>query len=327
MWSKKILEKQKKKIQKLGIYRVPPHLARNHKEISQQDLDKLAELIRNNYYSSGRNINTISKELLEKEMNDNLFVRLTMARFRIVPWLDDAKPLSGSKILEIGCGTGTATVALAEQGAEVTGIDLSESSLEIARQRCKLYGVTAEFRNLNVTEMKSVFADKHFDFIIFFASLEHMLISERIEALKTAWEVLALGSLLVIVDTPNRLWYFDGHTSLLPFFHWLPDELAFYYSRFSERENFKELYREINKTSMEHFLRQGRGVSFHEFEVAIKPANQLKVISSLYAFEKRVYKTRHSRKGEEYKTLLHSLKPDIHGGFFDKSLDLIIEKN
>ena len=121
-----------------------------------------------------------------------------------------------------------------------------------------------------------------FDFIIFYASLEHMTHHERISAIRTTWDMLPPGGLLSVVETPNRLWHTDPHTSLLPFFHWLPDELAFDYSRFSSRPNFRERYDNYDDEQQRlHFLRRGRGVSFHEFVLAIGSVEQLNVRSSL----------------------------------------------
>jgi S-adenosylmethionine-dependent methyltransferase len=153
-----------------------------------------------------------------------------------------------------------------------------------------------------------------------------MTIAERITSLRKTWEMLPAGGLLVIVETPNRLWYFDGHTSILPFFHWLPNELAFKYSCFSPRGAFREFYRDYNTSSKEKFLRRGRGVSFHELDLAIKPAQDLKVISSLSSFKGLAYKLHHSRLERRYKSILRSVYPSIHEGFFDKKLDLIIKK-
>jgi 2-polyprenyl-3-methyl-5-hydroxy-6-metoxy-1,4-benzoquinol methylase len=130
-------------------------------------------------------------------------------------------PLSGARILEIGCGTGASTVALAEQGAQVTAVDLDGSALEVARVRCDAYGVRATFIEANAVD-----AIQPADMIVFFACLEHMTYEERIESLRKAWEVLPPHGILAVVDTPNRLWYFDGHTALTPFFNWLPHELA-----------------------------------------------------------------------------------------------------
>lgn len=44
-------------------------------------------------------------------------------------------------VLEIGCGIGTETINFARYGARVTAVDVSESSLRIARQRAKVYGL------------------------------------------------------------------------------------------------------------------------------------------------------------------------------------------
>src|SRR6266849_8998431 len=47
----------------------------------------------------------------------------------------------GKRVLEIGCGIGTDTMNFARAGAEVTAVDLSEKSIEIARQRASVYGL------------------------------------------------------------------------------------------------------------------------------------------------------------------------------------------
>ncbi|MFZ3581457.1 magnesium protoporphyrin IX methyltransferase [Loktanella sp. DJP18] len=43
--------------------------------------------------------------------------------------------LTGLRVLDAGCGTGAATVALAERGAEVVGVDISPALIDIARRR------------------------------------------------------------------------------------------------------------------------------------------------------------------------------------------------
>lgn len=43
--------------------------------------------------------------------------------------------LTGARVLDAGCGTGMATAELARRGAEVLGIDISPTLIEIARQR------------------------------------------------------------------------------------------------------------------------------------------------------------------------------------------------
>lgn len=43
--------------------------------------------------------------------------------------------LSGARVLDAGCGAGPMSVALAERGAEVVGVDISPALLEVARKR------------------------------------------------------------------------------------------------------------------------------------------------------------------------------------------------
>jgi len=324
---KRYLPKSIKRILKNILYPIPPHLLKNHKIIDKNDMDILCKGIKNNYFTGWRSKENYSQKMYEKNLNEHLYERLEHDRRRIVPWLDAIKKLTNAYILEIGCGTGSSTVTLAEQGARVIGIDIDEGSLSVAEERCRLYGLNAEFKMLNATEVFKTFRNNHFDLIIFFASLEHMTISERLISLNDVWKMLKPGGLLVILETPNRLWYFDEHTSLLPFYHWLPDELAFKYSRYSFRDNFNELYREYNNNSKYHFLRRGRGVSFHELEIAIKPADQLLVKSSLSVFEGFRYKIQQSNNERNFKRFLRKISPKIHEGFFDPWLDLVIEKD
>ena len=229
------------------------------------------------------------------------------------------------------CGTGSSTVALAEQGAEVTAIDVDETSLSVAGERCRAYGLTVDLAHANATEVHTLFAGRRFDYIIFYAALEHMTFAARISAMRSTWQMLSPGDLWCVIDTPNRLWYYDAHTSLLPFHLWLPDELAFAYSRFSPRPNYRELYREYTDEAKLNFLRRGRGVSFHEFELAIKPVGQLKIKSSLHERNKatwllRLVKSRLST-GQRYISLLRKIAPDLHDGFLQSFLYLVIEKD
>ncbi|WJY28525.1 class I SAM-dependent DNA methyltransferase [Sporosarcina trichiuri] len=54
-------------------------------------------------------------------------------------------PIGNKKILDVACGTGILSVLLAERGADVTGIDLSEEMLDIARRRLEDRRLSAVF--------------------------------------------------------------------------------------------------------------------------------------------------------------------------------------
>ena len=48
-------------------------------------------------------------------------------------WIDRHAKLSGKTVLDIGCGGGILAESMTERGANVTGIDLSEKALGVAR--------------------------------------------------------------------------------------------------------------------------------------------------------------------------------------------------
>ena len=310
---------------KRALFPVPARLSRNHIHVSPAQLATIRTSIEDHYYTGRRTKDHFTAAQYERRLLAKLYTRLDSDRRMIVPWLDSAKPLKGSRILEVGCGTGCSTIALAEQGATVVGIDPDASALAVAVDRCREYGIGAEFHAINSTSMTQVFGQGRFDTIIFFASLEHMTIAERLAGLRDAWEMLPLGGHLVIVETPNRLWYYDGHTSLLPFYHWLPNELAFRYAQFSPRQDFRG-WQDYEAEKVD-FLRTGRGASFHEFDLAIRPTATLRVVSSLSTFQGLRYKPQRSRLDRQYKRMLRRIYPAVHPGFCDDSLFLILEKD
>jgi 2-polyprenyl-3-methyl-5-hydroxy-6-metoxy-1,4-benzoquinol methylase len=315
-----------KKAVKKALYRTPLRLSSKHRNVDTRALSELEQSIRDNYLTGWRGKDKYSPDGYERDLRAHLQSRLDEDRHTVVPWLDRAGNLAGKRILEIGCGTGSSTVALAEQGAKVTGIDLDAGALAVAKDRLRLYGLDSRVLCLNSLEMLDTFGTQAFDTIIFFACLEHMTIAERLSSLRDAWAMLPQGGQMVVVETPNRLWYFDEHTAWLPFFHWLPNELAFQYAKFSKRENFQHMYTEYTSEAKEHFLRRGRGISFHEFDLAIGPSKDLKVLSSLGQFQGLRYELGRSRLNRSYRSLLMKIHPGIHRGFFEDNLDLIIEK-
>jgi S-adenosylmethionine-dependent methyltransferase len=279
----------------------------------------------------GAAANYLETEEGRADLADHLSLRVETFRAKVVPWLNHARPLHGARILEIGCGTGSSTVALAEQGAAVTAVDLDAPSLAVAAARLRAYELQAEIHNINAVEAAERFSGHEFDFIIFFATLEHMTHAERMRAMTDTWRMLRPGALWSVIETPNRLWHMDLHTSWLPFFMWLPDELAFAYSRRSPRSPFCRAYRESSESQMLNFLRHGRGVSFHEFEVTLGPVETLDVVSSLEGYLQqqswlRYLAQRLRRRQARYSAFIHSLCPRIHGGFFEPFLELIVRK-
>ena len=192
-------------------------------------------------------------------------------KYRYIPWMNSVLPLNGARVLEIGAGTGSSTIPLLECGAYVTSIDISDVDLQIAELRARLHGLAdrVAFHQINAADIGLSFQGGSFDLIVYLASLEHMTYQERLASLRSAWSLLPSGRFLGVCDTPNRLWYYDEHTALQHFFHWLPDEVALDYARRTPRPKFNEDFLARHADSATRLQRWGRCVSYHEFEVAL----------------------------------------------------------
>ena len=313
----------------LATPRVPATISNSYRNVSSRGLAAIEDALMQDFFSNSP-AGYCATEEGKSDLYAHLTDRLNTARKRIVPWLNDARPLKGATILEIGCGTGASTVALAEQAASVFAIDVNEQSLKVARKRCKVYGLdNVHFLVANGAEAHDVLAGQSFDFIIFYAALEHMTHEERMQAMSGTWNMLSKGAMWCLIETPNRLWYFDAHTSRLPFFDWLPDDLAFKYSQHSPRSVIRQQSQHA-ETAMLDFLRKGRGLSYHEFDLTIKDCRQLDVVSSFSVFERQRSLLRRLYwivTGRRYESFLIKVGPRIHRGFFQPYLDLIIRKN
>jgi 2-polyprenyl-3-methyl-5-hydroxy-6-metoxy-1,4-benzoquinol methylase len=307
-----------------------PHLSREvrarFRKINAAALADLRETIQRQYHDAAYWASQQGKV----DLHDLVIARMSEYRQIIIPWLYELRPLPHASILEIGCGSGSSTVALSEQGARVTGIDIDAAGLAIARERGRFYGVDGiDYRLLNATELTGAFAENQFDLVIFFAALEHMTIDERLRALPAAWSLLRPGAWLVIAEAPNRLWYFDGHTSDMNFFHWLPDEIALAYGRFSPRFAVRRLS-ETGGKAMAEFRRWGRGVSFHEFDLALGDVRHLRLAPDLEDFRRGqslIFRLGRyfSRKGR-FERMLHAIAPDVPTPFLREYLNLAIRK-
>jgi len=305
------------------FYPIPFALRSRHTRIDAAGVQRVRESIQAHYHQGWRAKETYSVTAYEHDLNAHLYARLEGDRRFVIPWLNSARPLKGMRVLEIGCGTGSSSVALAEQGAHVVAIDIDSPALEVARERCRTHGVSVDIREANA---KQLLEFGPMDAVLYFATLEHMVHQERMQSLAEAWSLLSARGLLAIIETPNRLWFFDHHTAQLPFYNWLPHDLAIAYSRFSPRENFKDNYRESSLEVMNHFLRRGRGASYHEIDVAIAPTQTLDTVSSLTSYFGWRRRIRTNRLVRRYKALLRQIRPDLHEGWFDVDLDVIIRK-
>ena len=101
-----------------------------------------------------------------------------------------------SRILEIAPGPGYLSIELAKLGYRITGLDISESFVEIARERARRESVSVDFQHGNASAMP--FDDATFDLTICRAAFKNF--SEPGRALNEMWRVLKPGGRAIIVD-------------------------------------------------------------------------------------------------------------------------------
>lgn len=81
--------------------------------------------------------------------------------------------LAGRKVLDVGCGGGILSEAMARRGADVTGIDLSEAPLSVAKMHLEESGLDVDYQHISV-EALAAMAPASFDVVTCMEMLEHV---------------------------------------------------------------------------------------------------------------------------------------------------------
>ena len=115
-------------------------------------------------------------------------------KLRYLPDVVDFSGYRGRRFLEIGCGIGTDLVRFARGGARVTGIDLAERSIDLARRNAALHGVATSGFCVGDGEVLP-FADQRFDAVyahgvIQYAADPVRLVAEAHRVLKPGGEAV-----------------------------------------------------------------------------------------------------------------------------------------
>lgn len=90
-----------------------------------------------------------------------------------VGWIAKHVDLAGKKALDVGCGGGLLSEAMARLGAQVTGIDLAEKALAVAKLHRLESGLTIDYRLISAEDLAQE-SPAAFDVVTCLEMLEHV---------------------------------------------------------------------------------------------------------------------------------------------------------
>ncbi|MFL9610104.1 bifunctional 2-polyprenyl-6-hydroxyphenol methylase/3-demethylubiquinol 3-O-methyltransferase UbiG [Methylobacillus sp. Pita2] len=88
-------------------------------------------------------------------------------------YIDEHAGLAGKRVLDVGCGGGILSESMSERGADVTGIDLGEKALKVAKLHQYESGAKVDYRLISVEDLAQE-APESFDVVTCMEMLEHV---------------------------------------------------------------------------------------------------------------------------------------------------------
>ena len=118
------------------------------------------------------NIRHSPKPLGSREYFDEVEARKHFVEPHI-PGFAQFERWAGRRVLEVGCGIGTAAVNFARHGALYTGVELSKASLELTRQRFDVYGLDGRLLLCNAEALSRHVESNYYDLVYSFGVIHH----------------------------------------------------------------------------------------------------------------------------------------------------------
>lgn len=88
-------------------------------------------------------------------------------------WIDSIVSLKDKQVLDVGCGGGLLSEGMAARGARVTGIDLGEKPLSVARLHLHESGLSVDYQHISAEDMAAAHPGQ-FDVVTCLEMLEHV---------------------------------------------------------------------------------------------------------------------------------------------------------
>lgn len=115
-------------------------------------------------------------------------------------YIDSHATLAGKKVLDVGCGGGILSEAMAQRGANVTGIDMGEAPLNIARLHALESGISVDYKQIPVEQLAAQIPGE-FDVVTCLEMLEH--VPDPASIIKACHTLVKPGG-MVFFSTINR---------------------------------------------------------------------------------------------------------------------------
>lgn len=140
--------------------------------MSIQETDQTIDTVREFWNRRPCNIRHGTAEIGTKEYWDQVEARKYMVEPHIIGFTEFEK-WKGKRVLEVGCGIGTAAASFAKAGADYTAVELSEESLKLAKQRFECLGLQGCFYLGNAESLTSFLPEQEFDLVYSFGVIHH----------------------------------------------------------------------------------------------------------------------------------------------------------
>jgi len=119
------------------------------------------------------NIRHSSKDIGTREYFDEVEAKKYRAEPHILKFAN-FEEWKGKNVLEIGCGIGTALISFVRAGANVTAVDLSDMSINLSKERLKVYGLKANVLTANAEILdQTLDSNIKYDLIYSFGVIHH----------------------------------------------------------------------------------------------------------------------------------------------------------
>lgn len=127
------------------------------------------------------NIRHSSSRVGTKKYFDEVEKRKYFVESHILKFAEFSK-WKDKKVLEIGCGIGTDTINFARAGAQVTAVELSKKSLDLAKRRAKIYRLEKriKFYLANAEQLSKIVPVQPYDLIYSFGVVHHTPYPEKV---------------------------------------------------------------------------------------------------------------------------------------------------